>query len=514
MATSLVINGVSYLYPDTGDQSWGTVASAWAAAVTTGTLQKAGGTFTLTADANFGANFGLLSKYFTSITANAASTGVLRLANTESVSWRNNANGADIALAKDSSDRLTYAGTPFLSSGGIALISGGGTGAATTSQNFAFIGPTSGSGAPGFRALVFGDIPAASAATATTIVARDANGNTTINNLIENYATTATAAGTTTLVVGSAYNQYFTGVTTQTLVLPDATTLVLGQSYFIVNLSSGIVTVNKNGGTLVQSMASGSFMTVTVTNIGSAAGSWNPSYSVNNAGGGTVTSVTFTGDGTFLSSTPSSAVITTGTLAASLVTHSANTVAAGPTSGSAASPTFRALVDADMPTGGLNPPGQITMYGGSSAPSGWLLCDGSAVSRTTYAALFTAISTTFGIGDGSTTFNVPDLRGVFPKGAGTTSRTAGKDASGNFYAGTLGTYSTDQMQGHIHSASAAAAIFINQGGNSYANGGNAFNAPTANLTVGNPSTDGSNGTPRTGHTSEPQSLGLNYIIKT
>lgn len=116
MSTSLVVNGVSYLYPDTGDQSWGTVASAWAAAVTSGTLQKSGGTFTLTADVNFGATYGLLSKYFTSVTANPASTGQVRLASTDSVSWRNNANGADLALAKDTSDRLTWGGNPIISS--------------------------------------------------------------------------------------------------------------------------------------------------------------------------------------------------------------------------------------------------------------------------------------------------------------------------------------------------------------------------------------------------------------
>jgi microcystin-dependent protein len=57
------------------------------------------------------------------------------------------------------------------------------------------------------------------------------------------------------------------------------------------------------------------------------------------------------------------------------------------------------------------PVGVIWPYAGSSAPSGFLLCYGQAVSRTTYADLFTAISTTYGSGDGSTTFNVPDLRG-------------------------------------------------------------------------------------------------------
>jgi len=69
------------------------------------------------------------------------------------------------------------------------------------------------------------------------------------------------------------------------------------------------------------------------------------------AGNGTVTSVTFTGDGTVLSSTPSSAVTSSGTLTASLNTQSANKVLAGPSSGSAANPTFRALVPADIPAG-------------------------------------------------------------------------------------------------------------------------------------------------------------------
>lgn len=62
------------------------------------------------------------------------------------------------------------------------------------------------------------------------------------------------------------------------------------------------------------------------------------------------------------------------------------------------------------------PAGMILMYGGASAPSGYLSCDGSAVSRTTYASLFSVISTTYGIGDGATTFNVPNLRGRFALG--------------------------------------------------------------------------------------------------
>jgi len=57
------------------------------------------------------------------------------------------------------------------------------------------------------------------------------------------------------------------------------------------------------------------------------------------------------------------------------------------------------------------PPGCLLSYGGATAPAGFLLCYGQAVSRTTYARLFTAISTAWGVGDGSTTFNVPDFRG-------------------------------------------------------------------------------------------------------
>lgn len=65
----------------------------------------------------------------------------------------------------------------------------------------------------------------------------------------------------------------------------------------------------------------------------------------------------------------------------------------------------------------LVPSGAVVAFGGSSAPSGWLLCEGSAVSRSTYSALFNAIGTAHGSGDGSTTFNLPDYCGRFLRGA-------------------------------------------------------------------------------------------------
>ena len=64
----------------------------------------------------------------------------------------------------------------------------------------------------------------------------------------------------------------------------------------------------------------------------------------------------------------------------------------------------------------LVPSGAVSAFAGTTAPTGWLKCDGSAISRTTYASLFVAIGTTYGAGDGSTTFNLPNLTGRVPLG--------------------------------------------------------------------------------------------------
>ena len=90
----------------------------------------------------------------------------------------------------------------------------------------------------------------------------------------------------------------------------------------------------------------------------------------------------------------------------------------------------------------LVPAGAVIYFGGVSAPSGWLKCNGSAVSRTTYAALFSAIGTTFGAGDGSTTFNLPDLRGEFVRGW--------DDGRGIDSGRSRGTLQLDAFQGHEH----------------------------------------------------------------
>jgi microcystin-dependent protein len=86
----------------------------------------------------------------------------------------------------------------------------------------------------------------------------------------------------------------------------------------------------------------------------------------------------------------------------------------------------------------LVPSGMISPYGGTSAPTGWLVCDGAAVSRTTYATLFARIGVTWGAGDGSTTFNVPDLANMFLRGSGTSN---------------VGVYEADTFGSHTHGSS-------------------------------------------------------------
>lgn len=121
MSQIKTLNGVQYTLPQYNDTGWGAntgnVLTQYMAAIADVTLQLSGGAFTLTAETDFGANFGLKALYLKSETANPASAGNVRLAKTDSIKWRNNANGADIALAIDGSDNLTFSGTKVILSG-------------------------------------------------------------------------------------------------------------------------------------------------------------------------------------------------------------------------------------------------------------------------------------------------------------------------------------------------------------------------------------------------------------
>ena len=114
------------------------------------------------------------------------------------------------------------------------------------------------------------------------------------------------------------------------------------------------------------------------------------------------------------------------------------------------------IVGAVSSTGAGLPAGAIQAFAGSTAPVGWLACDGSAVSRTTYARLFAAVGTTWGPGNGSTTFNVPDLRGRAPIGAGTGTGLTARALAGSGGAETVQLTSAT-MPAHTHTLSGGTA---------------------------------------------------------
>ena len=101
--------------------------------------------------------------------------------------------------------------------------------------------------------------------------------------------------------------------------------------------------------------------------------------------------------------------------------------------------------------GSFEPIGSVKMYAGSSAPNKWLICDGSAVSRDTYAKLYAVIGTTYGAGNGSTTFNLPDFRGRTAIGVGTgTASGATAHALAQKEGAETVTLTVNQMPKHTH----------------------------------------------------------------
>jgi len=179
----------------------------------------------------------------------------------------------------------------------------------------------------------------------------------------------------------------------------------------------------------------------------------------------------------------------------------------------------------------LCPVGSIVMYGAASAPTNWLLCDGTAVSRTTYADLFTAIGTTYGAGNGSSTFEVPDMQSRFPVGydggssyalAATGGATTDTPTLSGTNAGT--TLSASQIPAHQHGGvttgwpsgswtggTGAVQTAIDVSGDSTASG--AVNLSLENTGGGSSHTHTWSGT-STAVDILPPYLVVNYIIKT
>jgi len=172
------------------------------------------------------------------------------------------------------------------------------------------------------------------------------------------------------------------------------------------------------------------------------------------------------------------------------------------------------------------PVGALLPYGGASAPSGgWLLCNGDAVSRSTYADLFAIIGTTFGVGNGSTTFNVPDMRQRFPLGVaasgtgatlGGTGGTIDHVHTGPAHTHNVGTLAVPSGGAHTHTTDAPSAVVDVQTGS-----GEDAASPTHTHTVASSGAHvhtvtgatGSEGTGNTG-TANPPFTAVSYIIKT
>lgn len=152
----------------------------------------------------------------------------------------------------------------------------------------------------------------------------------------------------------------------------------------------------------------------------------------------------------------------------------------------------KTYVDAQIAARG-EPPGVVDLFAASTPPTGWLECNGAAVSRTTYAALFTVIGTTWGTGDGSTTFNVPDLRGEFVRGW---DHGKGTD-TGRAFASSQ----ADEFESHVHAQRGAGL-----------SGSNTTAQYSTNLTA---TGDQLTSTSATGGTeTRPRNVALMYIIKT
>lgn len=152
------------------------------------------------------------------------------------------------------------------------------------------------------------------------------------------------------------------------------------------------------------------------------------------------------------------------------------------------------------------PTGAVLPFASTTAPEGFLLCDGSAVSRVTYAKLFEVIGELYGKGDGSTTFNLPDYCETTLVGAGASSRSSIK--AHDIYE--VGEFKDDQMQGHKHNYTDTIPSGVSgqwgTSGYSYSNG-------SATRTSTTPVNDEENGTPRTGTTTHGKQVGTNFIIK-
>jgi hypothetical protein len=118
MSIEVLFNGVSYNVPETGDTNWGDTLTTYLVSIAFGTLQPTTTEFTLVSgDVDFGDNYGLISKYFKSTSSNLSDSGILRLAVSDTIAWRNTTNDDNNVLSIDGSDNLLYNGNIVITEG-------------------------------------------------------------------------------------------------------------------------------------------------------------------------------------------------------------------------------------------------------------------------------------------------------------------------------------------------------------------------------------------------------------
>lgn len=207
MSTNIVWNGTTYPVPTQGDPApWGTSLIAYLSALPAGALQKTGGSFTLTADVDFGASFGLKSLAYKSRAANPSTTGIVRLGNTESVGWRNAANNADLLLTVTAGNALQFNAANVLIAGALSIVNADISAAAAITRSKLATGTA-------YRILAndsSGVISENAAITASRAVASDANGQLVAS------ATTATELGYVNGVTSAIQTQLDARVTLTT----------------------------------------------------------------------------------------------------------------------------------------------------------------------------------------------------------------------------------------------------------------------------------------------------------
>lgn len=222
MAVTVILNGVPYSIPEPGNDDWGQEVTDYLVAQASGLLQKAGGAFTLTAEVDFGATYGLKSTYLKSRTSNPASAGSLRLAKTDSVKWRNNANDADLALAINGSDQLTYNGTAIQPAGSFITALTGDVSASGPGSAAATVNAVGGATAANIASATTLALAATALNTASAIVKRDGSGNFTAGTITA--ALTGTASGNTTYTANNHGVVLSGSANVMTVIAPDSST--------------------------------------------------------------------------------------------------------------------------------------------------------------------------------------------------------------------------------------------------------------------------------------------------